>query len=126
MCSRPRNPHRKPKPRATEVSDWKTKASAGLTRNQIAALLGFPGKMGMSGAKVWDAWLGGDIAGIRNYCETDVLNTWLVYLRFQLMRGLLDTAGYEAELEQTRQLLKKEAKPHFIEFLNAWDKNSAV
>lgn len=94
--------------------------------DQIAALLGFPGKMGMSGAKVWDAWLDGDIAGIRNYCETDVLNTWLVYLRFQLMRGQLDAAAYEAELEQTRQLLKKEAKPHFIEFLNAWDKNASV
>lgn len=92
--------------------------------DQIATLLGFPGKMGMSGARVWDAFLDGDIAGIRNYCETDVLNTWLVYLRFQLMRGQLDTVSYEAELEQTRQLLKKEAKPHFIEFLNAWEKNS--
>lgn len=92
--------------------------------DQIAALLGFPGKMGMSGAKVWDAYLDGDIAGIRNYCETDVLNTWLVYLRFQLMRGQLDGAAYETELEQVRQLLKNEAKPHFLEFLSAWEKNS--
>lgn len=92
--------------------------------DQIASLLGFPGKMGMSGARVWDAFLDGDIAGIRNYCETDVLNTWLVYLRFQLMRGQLDAGAYEAELEQTRQFLKKEAKPHFIEFLSVWEKSS--
>lgn len=94
--------------------------------DQVACLLGFPGKMGMSGAKVWDAFLDGDIAGIRNYCETDVLNTWLVYLRFQLMRGHLDPASYEAELELTRALLTKEGKPHFTEFLEAWAQNSAT
>lgn len=88
--------------------------------DQIACLLGFPGKMGMSGAKVWDAWLDGDIAGIRNYCETDVLNTWLVYLRYQLMRGHLDQQGYEAEVALTRQMLEKEEKPHLKEFLSAW------
>ena len=94
--------------------------------DQIATLLGFPGKMGMSGAKVWDAYLDGDLAGIRNYCETDVLNTWLVYLRFQLMRGHLDTGAYEQELELTRQLLQNESKPHFTEFLDAWQQNSAA
>lgn len=88
--------------------------------DQIACLLGFPGKMGMSGAKVWDAFLDGDIAGIRNYCETDVLNTWLVYLRFQLMRGQLSRPAYLAELSLLRGVLEKEAKPHFAEFLSAW------
>jgi hypothetical protein len=55
-----------------------------------------------------------------------VLNTWLVYLRFQLMRGQLDAAAYEAELELTRTLLRKEARPHFLEFLEAWEKGSAT
>ncbi|MGB2337645.1 MAG: 3'-5' exonuclease, partial [Alcanivorax sp.] len=66
--------------------------------DQIATLLGFPGKMGMSGGKVFDAFQDGDLKGIRDYCETDVLNTWLVYLRFQLMRGELDATGYDQEL----------------------------
>ncbi|MDX1694824.1 MAG: 3'-5' exonuclease, partial [Ketobacteraceae bacterium] len=57
--------------------------------DQMATLLGFPGKMGMSGARVWDAFQEGDIKGIRDYCETDVLNTWLVYLRFLLMKATL-------------------------------------
>ena len=82
--------------------------------------------MGMSGAKVWDAYLDGDLAGIRNYCETDVLNTWLVYLRFQLIRGHLDSGAYEAEIELTKQLLKTDDKPHFTEFLNAWQKNTTA
>ena len=49
----------------------------------MAALLRLPGKLGFSGAQVWDAFQAGEIARIRQYCETDVLNTYLVYLRFQ-------------------------------------------
>ncbi|MCG8437905.1 MAG: 3'-5' exonuclease, partial [Pseudomonadales bacterium] len=85
--------------------------------DQIATLLGFPGKMGMSGAKVFDAFQDGDIKGIRDYCETDVLNTWLVYLRFQLMRGDLDPTGYEQELSLLQDYLKEEGQPHFLSFL---------
>lgn len=88
--------------------------------DQIATLLGFPGKMGMSGGKVFDAFQQGNIKGIRDYCETDVLNTWLVYLRFQLMRGQLDDTGYEQELQQLRDYLTNEQQPHFTDFLKAW------
>ena len=92
--------------------------------DQIATLLGFPGKMGMSGAKVFDAFQEGDIKGIRDYCETDVLNTWLVYLRFLLMRGDLDTVGYEQELSLLKDYLAEEGLPHFQSFLEAWQKGS--
>ena len=56
--------------------------------SQVSTLLGFPGKLGMSGDQVWDRYLAGELAAIRNYCETDVLNTYLIYLRFQLNRYL--------------------------------------
>ena len=88
--------------------------------DQMASLLGFPGKMGMSGAKVWDAFMAGDVAGIRQYCETDVLNTWLVYLRFQLIRGQLTQAGYDNELGLIQEYLKREGHPHFLAFLQQW------
>lgn len=87
--------------------------------DQMATLLGFPGKMGMSGAKVWDAFLAGDIKGIRDYCETDVLNTWLVYLRYQLMTGELMPEGYETELALVNSYLDQPEKPHFIAFRDA-------
>jgi predicted PolB exonuclease-like 3'-5' exonuclease len=58
-----------------------------VSLSSMALLLGLPGKLGFSGAQVWDAWLAGNIAGIRNYCETDVLNTYLVLLSFDRMRG---------------------------------------
>ncbi|MED5388422.1 MAG: 3'-5' exonuclease [Pseudomonadota bacterium] len=95
-------------------------ARANAPLDQIATLLGFPGKMGMSGGKVFDAFQEGDIKGIRDYCETDVLNTWLVYLRFQLMRGELDPTGYDQELTLLQDYLKAEGHPHFLGFLEAW------
>jgi predicted PolB exonuclease-like 3'-5' exonuclease len=83
-------------------------------------LLGLPGKLGMSGDKVWDAYLDGQIEVIRNYCETDVLNTFLVYLRFELMRGRLMRDEYQAEVARVRDVLAAQNKPHFQEFLAAW------
>lgn len=88
--------------------------------DQIATLLGFPGKMGMSGAKVFEAFSEGDIGGIRDYCETDVLNTWLVFLRFQVMRGELAPEACEQEMQMLRDYLRTENKPHFNAFLEAW------
>jgi predicted PolB exonuclease-like 3'-5' exonuclease len=83
-------------------------------------MLGFPGKLGMSGDKVWERWLDGGIDDIRDYCETDVLNTYLVYLRFEFMRGNLDTASLEKEYEKVRSTLREMDRPHLNEFLAAW------
>ncbi len=52
--------------------------------------------MGMDGSKVWEAYQQGQLAAIRDYCETDVVNTYLMYCRFQLMRG-----GFSAILTST-------------------------
>jgi predicted PolB exonuclease-like 3'-5' exonuclease len=100
------------------LSGYQPRAVAPL--DEIASMLGFPGKMGMSGAKVWDVYLEGGIEDIRNYCETDVLNTYLVFLRFELMRGKLAQAEYDAECQQLREYLQAENKAHFNEFLAAW------
>ena len=88
--------------------------------DDVATLLGYPGKMGMSGAKVWDAFKAGQLKAIRDYCETDVLNTYLVYLRYEQMRGRLAPAQLSAEHDKLRAYLAQENKPHFDEFLAAW------
>ncbi|MDF1677072.1 MAG: 3'-5' exonuclease [Legionellaceae bacterium] len=98
------------------IAAYQNKAFAPL--DEIATMLGFPGKMGMSGAKVWDEYLAGNLSGIRNYCETDVLNTYCVYLRFELMRGQLSESHYLETIEQLREMLAAERKPHLTDFLN--------
>jgi len=79
----------------------------------------------MSGEKVWDAYLDGQIDVIRNYCETDVLNTYLIYLRFEMMRGRLLPQEYRDEVARVRDVLSQQAKPHFQEFLAAWQESPA-
>lgn len=100
------------------LSGFQGRSSAPL--DEIAVMLGLPGKMGMSGHKVCSAYLNGDIAGIRNYCETDVLNTYLVYLRFLWISGHLEGGAYEARCQQVEDYLKASDKPHLQEFLGKW------
>ena len=86
----------------------------------IATLFGLPGKLGMSGAHVWDYYCEGKYEEIERYCETDALNTFLVYLRFELMRGTLDRAHYDQEVARVRDKLERSDQPHWQEFLAAW------
>jgi len=95
-------------------------ARARVSLQAAATLLGLPGKLGMSGDKVWDTYLDDRLDLIRNYCETDVLNTFLIYLRFELMRGRLSRDEFTTELAFIRETLRVQAKPHFDEFLTAW------
>jgi 3'-5' exonuclease len=100
------------------LAGFQPRARASL--DQAAVLLGYPGKLGMSGDKVWDCYLGGGIRDIRDYCETDVINTWLVYLRFEHMRGNLDAAELARELKLVRDTLTSMDVQHLNEFLAAW------
>ncbi len=100
------------------LAGFQPRANAPL--DEIAGLCGFPGKMGMSGAKVWDAYQQGEIQSIRDDCETDVLNTYLVYLNYERNRGNLDQARYRAECQLLRDELKNSGLEHLLEFESAW------
>jgi 3'-5' exonuclease len=88
--------------------------------DDLARLAGLPGKLGMDGSKVWDAYQDGKIDSIRNYCETDTANTYLLFLRFQLLRGVFDEARYRSELDIVRGVLGKSKDAHWQEFLRGW------
>jgi predicted PolB exonuclease-like 3'-5' exonuclease len=112
--------------RHTDLMDvlaaYQPRASAPL--DEIAQLLGLPGKMGHSGAEVWGQFQEGKIEAIRDYCETDALNTYLIYLRFELMRGNLDQPGWQRETQLVRDTLRTSGKPHLTAFLQAWGEGS--
>jgi predicted PolB exonuclease-like 3'-5' exonuclease len=86
----------------------------------LAQLMGFPGKLGMDGSAVWGAFQDGRLEDIWRYCETDVVNTYLVYLRFQLMRGALTPAQHDQQIAVVRAALGKIDQPHWQEFLARW------
>ena len=97
---------------------YQPRANAPL--DDLAQLAGLPGKIGVGGAEVWSAYQAGRHADIRNYCEADVVNTYLLYLRFQAMRGTLDDKQLRTESELVRSTLGKSPEPHWKEFLGKW------
>jgi len=88
--------------------------------DEMARLLGFPGKLGLDGSKVWDAYISGGIEGIRNYCATDAANTYLIFQRFQLIRGVCDEKQYRSELQLVRDSLARSGEQHWREFIDRW------
>lgn len=100
------------------LAKYNPRANAPL--DDLAKLCGFPGKMGMDGSQVWAAWSQGRREEVRAYCETDVVNTWLVYCRFRFMRGELDRDAYEAEVELVRTTLEQTEGDHWREYLQLW------
>ena len=95
-------------------------ASARASLDLVAQLIGLPGKLGIGGANVWPSYQRGEIGAIRNYCETDVLNTYLIHLRFELIRGELDPAAYQKELEVVEAKLAQADRPHLKQYLELW------
>jgi 3'-5' exonuclease len=97
---------------------YQPRANAPL--DALAKLCGFPGKLGMDGSKVWQAFQDGEMVSIRNYCETDVVNTYLVFQRFQLMRGHVTRVQYDKEVKLVRDTLQGLEGTHWREYLAAW------
>jgi predicted PolB exonuclease-like 3'-5' exonuclease len=97
---------------------YQPRASAPL--DAMARLCGFPGKLGMDGSAVYGAYLAGRLEDIRRYCETDVMNTYLLYCRFQRMRGGFTEPEYGRELACVRECLAGLDEPHWKEYVAAW------
>jgi 3'-5' exonuclease len=69
-----------------------TKASL----NELSKIMGLPGKPeGIDGAEVERYFLEGRIREIADYCETDVVNTYRVWLRYELFRGRLTESEHQ-------------------------------
>ena len=103
------------------IAGYQARAVAPL--DDIASLLGYPGKLGMTGADVWQQFQAGNVKAIRDYCETDVLNTFLVYLSFERMRGHLQDTQFRAETSRLESFLRDSELAHFQEFVEAWDES---
>jgi predicted PolB exonuclease-like 3'-5' exonuclease len=101
------------------LAGYQARANAPL--DHISSMLGLPGKMGIGGAHVWSAHQENRIKEIRDYCEVDVLNTYLIFLRFEHMRGKLSAQALKQEQDLVRAKLTEMNVEHFNEFLNAWE-----
>lgn len=92
----------------------------GSPLDELARLAGFPGKLGVGGGAVWESYRQGSLAAIRDYCEADCLNTYLLFLRFQLMRCAFSPEQYAQECGLARGYLERQPGAHWREFLSLW------
>lgn len=98
-------------------------AARGMPKlDEVCTLIGLPGKMDVDGSRVVDMVAAGQLAAVRDYCETDVLNTYLLYLKYQHLSGMLATEALLAEEQHVREFCVKEGKKrgHLAAFLELW------
>ncbi|CAK8162722.1 3'-5' exonuclease [Candidatus Xenohaliotis californiensis] len=95
-------------------------ASARIKLNEICAAFGYPGKFGIDGANVASLYDSGKVAEIRNYCETDALNTYLVYLRYALHSAAITLNVYKDAIKQIINFIAYSNKEHLNKFHQAW------
>ena len=99
-------------------------ALASLSLQEISRLLSLPGKTFMDGSEVWPAWLDGGISKIRDYCELDALLTYLVYLRYLLISGRVDSTRHDREIGEVRAFLQESTRAHHLEFVETWEQQA--
>ena len=105
-----------------DLMDWLTnygaiRLSGGL--NMLAKLLGKPGKMEVTGKKVYSMWRDGKLAEINDYCLRDTLDTYFVFLRTRVLAGELTLADEQALIRRTKDWLREQT-PGLADYVTHW------
>jgi predicted PolB exonuclease-like 3'-5' exonuclease len=102
---------------ATDLCDVLSSFSspAKATLHELARVMGLPGKPdGIHGGEVERYYCEGRIKEVADYCESDVVNTYRVWLRYELFRGKLSRAEFQTSEANLAEFIKarSNAKPH--------------
>jgi 3'-5' exonuclease len=94
--------------------------NARATLDEISRVMGLPGKPdGIDGSEVESYFLQGRIKEIADYCETDVVNTYRVWLRYELFRGNVTKMEFDASETDLTAFIsaRADSKPHLQHFI---------
>ena len=87
-------------------------ASARVKMSEVSALFKIPCKNnGVDGSNVYSLFKEGKLNEIADYCESDVISTYVLYLRFMQHSGKLSAEGYNIVLDNLINLLNQEGSP---------------
>lgn len=97
-------------------------ASPRLGLDETARALGLPGKWNGQGDTVSAQAAAGDYPAINRYCEGDVLNTYVIYLRWAYLTSRLSAHGHNSSIKNLQTYLDAERikQIHWGEFLDRW------
>jgi len=74
-------------------------ATRGLKLDVLCSLVGAPGKFDVKGDEVMELFYNGELKKIKEYCESDVLNTYWLYLKYELLKGNLIIEDFKRSLD---------------------------
>jgi len=75
-------------------------------------MIGMDGKTDLDGSKVQPYFEAGRLDEIRRYCRADVIRTYALLLRVELMRGRIDEPTYRAVCAASAPFIREiEAQP---------------
>jgi 3'-5' exonuclease len=83
--------------------------------DDLCRIFGLPGKPeGIDGSKVGEMVQQGKIAEVSAYCESDLVNTYRVWLRYELFKGRLNESGFNASSDALDTYIRSKlsTKPH--------------
>lgn len=90
--------------------------------DDTAQFLGLPGQHGLLGAQMADAVKQQQWSLLSQYCETDVLKTWLIYLRWALLKGQISLSQHQHWIKTSIEYLS--TQPQHTEFMQLWRQTS--
>lgn len=101
-------------------------ASPRQSMDIVASLYGLPGKTDVDGSMVGTLVVNNDWQTLTKYCESDVLNTWLIYLRWLRLTGKVSFEGFNFWQAQSKTYLQSFQKDEsnisrHQEFLEDWE-----
>jgi hypothetical protein len=98
-----------------------TRCNGGL--NLVAQLLGKPGKMNLTGDQVQQEFDQGHLTAISDYCRCDVLDTYFVFLRTQVLMGKATLEQEQLLVQSAKQWIEQRADSceAYAAYLESWD-----
>jgi 3'-5' exonuclease len=75
--------------------------------NLLARLIGLPGKTSVDGSMIQGLWEASQLSTIHAYCRQDVIQTYGLFLRVELIRGRLTPEAYQAAWEAAAPFLEE-------------------
>ena len=83
-------------------------AVRGLKLDHVCSMVGLPGKYDVHGDQVMELYYAGNLEKIKEYCESDVLNTYWLFLKYELLKGNVVIEDYQRALATMQENLRPE------------------
>ncbi len=83
------------------ISVYNSNAYSSL--NNLSIVCNLPGKMLMKGEEVYNYYKEKKINEIKMYCEIDIINTYLIYLKYLYVKTIINQKEYKLEIKRLKE-----------------------